>query len=190
MRKGETVAKFAARNKVSVAELRAANDLKPNARLRTGSLLVVPYKVSTKAPRVAELAEAADAPAFPDPARGEIRALPTPSAAVVDLASLGQDLPVVQAAPRAAAPMPKRGEIPGDGFAGESTAAPADRKPTAKAAPARRSRTYTVRRGDTLYRIATRYGVSLQELRRANRIGKSGAIQPGQRLTVPTTTGR
>ena len=47
-----------------------------------------------------------------------------------------------------------------------------------------------MKKGDTLFRIASRYGVSVDALRRANRIGRSAAIRVGQRLSVPTRSGR
>ena len=70
----------------------------------------------------ADLAEAADAPVLPEMERGEVRALPTPSAAVVDAAALGADLPGVSVAPLPAAPLPSRVEIPRDGFEPEHVA--------------------------------------------------------------------
>jgi hypothetical protein len=45
------------------------------------------------------------------------------------------------------------------------------------------SRRYKVRRGDTLWTIAKRHGVSLTALRRANRLPKR--LQPGQVLSIP-----
>jgi LysM repeat protein len=45
---------------------------------------------------------------------------------------------------------------------------------------------YTVRRGDTLWDIARRHGVSFGTLRRMNRLSSS-RIHPGQTLTVPRT---
>lgn len=48
--------------------------------------------------------------------------------------------------------------------------------------------TYTVRRGDSLWRIARRYGTTVDRLRRDN--GLSGnRLSPGQRLTVRSGTG-
>lgn len=46
-------------------------------------------------------------------------------------------------------------------------------------------RTYTVRRGDTLYSIAQRFDVSVTELARWNNLrGKAGSLKPGQRVVV------
>ena len=44
---------------------------------------------------------------------------------------------------------------------------------------------YVVRAGDTLYKIATRNGVSVAELREANDLYHTNLIYPGQRLTIP-----
>lgn len=46
---------------------------------------------------------------------------------------------------------------------------------------------YTVYKGDTLYLIAKKYGVSTQELQRLNNLSSS-AIYPGQTLRIPTTS--
>ena len=190
VRKGETLAGFANRNKVSVAEICAANDLGAKAKVRKGMVLVVPMRVSGR-PAAATLAEAADAPVvIGEPLRGEIRALPTPSAAVVDAASLGHGFTAVPEAPRAHAPLPSRIEIPESGFESPARSVPASRKPVAKSGAAARHGTHTVRKGDTLYRIATHYGVSVEELRQENRIGRKGSIQVGQRLSVPEANGR
>ncbi|MBI5441455.1 MAG: transglycosylase SLT domain-containing protein, partial [Deltaproteobacteria bacterium] len=62
VRKGESLARFAARNKVSLAEVCAANDLSSKARLRKGTVLIVPGRVTGRPPVAAALAEAADAP--------------------------------------------------------------------------------------------------------------------------------
>jgi len=43
---------------------------------------------------------------------------------------------------------------------------------------------HEVRSGDTLYRIANKYGISVKELCRLNNIGQNAIIQPGQKLVV------
>lgn len=47
-----------------------------------------------------------------------------------------------------------------------------------------KKRFHEVRPGDTLYRIANKYGISVEELCRLNNIGKNAIIQPGQKLVV------
>lgn len=44
---------------------------------------------------------------------------------------------------------------------------------------------HRVRRGDTLYQVARRYGVSVEALVRANRLSKGRQIYPGQWLLIP-----
>lgn len=44
---------------------------------------------------------------------------------------------------------------------------------------------YTVQQGDTLYHIATMYGITTTQLQQANCLGSSTTIHPGQLLWVP-----
>ncbi len=64
------------------------------------------------------------------------------------------------------------------------TAGPAMRA-TTSASTGGASRTHTVRRGESLSAIATRYGVGLQAIQRANNISSPNRIQVGQRLRIP-----
>ena len=43
---------------------------------------------------------------------------------------------------------------------------------------------YVVQPGDSLWKIATKYGISVEELARVNRITLSGALYPGQKLVI------
>jgi LysM repeat protein len=51
--------------------------------------------------------------------------------------------------------------------------------------PGRCGSTYTVQRGDTLFRIGRTYGVSAWSIARANRIYNMNYIWAGQRLFIP-----
>ena len=172
VKKGDTMAKVAARSGVSVAALCNANDLPRTAKLRKGTVLLVPS--GSPARRAAPPAAVA---AGPD-AEGQIRALPTPAAAV----TRAGDVSPFTAAPggsRAAAPLPAKVEIPPEGFTTVAASAPA-----ASAASGIRTVRYTVRRGDTLYRIAARHGTTVDEIRRENRFLAAESLKAGQRLTL------
>ena len=56
--------------------------------------------------------------------------------------------------------------------------------------PAGWVRGHIVRPGDTLYRIALSYGITVQQLQRANCMGSSTTIYSGQRLWVPNIVTR
>ncbi len=43
---------------------------------------------------------------------------------------------------------------------------------------------YRVRRGDTLYSISQRFGITVEQLRQVNNLGRSSIIKPGDRLRV------
>ncbi|HHL2498821.1 TPA: N-acetylmuramoyl-L-alanine amidase AmiB [Yersinia enterocolitica] len=75
----------------------------------------------------------------------------------------------------------QRLKIPASGV----TIAAAAPKAVAKAKPSKSQPVkHQVKRGDTLSAIAARYGVSMSEIERANKI-KSGNVQLGQTLTIP-----
>jgi LysM repeat protein len=56
--------------------------------------------------------------------------------------------------------------------------------------PASWVRAHIVQRGDTLFRIATSYGITYPQLQRANCMGSSTTIYAGQRLWVPNVPTR
>ncbi|WP_050916892.1 N-acetylmuramoyl-L-alanine amidase AmiB [Yersinia enterocolitica] len=75
----------------------------------------------------------------------------------------------------------QRLKIPASGV----TVAAAAPKAVAKAKPSKSQPVkHQVKRGDTLSAIAARYGVSMSEIERVNKI-KSGNVQLGQTLTIP-----
>jgi membrane-bound lytic murein transglycosylase D len=62
------------------------------------------------------------------------------------------------------------------------------KNPSAQAAPAEASaaKSYKVKSGDTLYRIALRHGTTVAEILAINGLGGSGTIKPGDKLKIPT----
>ena len=69
-------------------------------------------------------------------------------------------------------------------------AAPASKAPAAASTPVRSASdsTYVIQRGDTLAKIATRYGVTVKQLSDLNGIKNPNMIVPGQTLKIPGTT--
>ncbi|MDW8325844.1 MAG: LysM peptidoglycan-binding domain-containing protein [Anaerolineales bacterium] len=77
--------------------------------------------------------------------------------------------------------------IPGGGSSGQPTAPPATQPPGTSAPPpsSGSGQVYIVQRGDTLARIAARFGVSVQAILSANGMTNPNLIYVGQRLTIP-----
>ncbi len=96
-------------------------------------------------------------------------------------------------APKPAAPLPGNEALmpeekpagPGPSEAPAPSPAPAPENPPAapKASPA--ATTYSVRKGDTLSRIARKHGVSVRELADMNKISVSTPLKVGQKVKVP-----
>ena len=62
-----------------------------------------------------------------------------------------------------------------------------EKAPVPKQATSQEKKQYhNVVRGDTLYRISRKYGLSVEEIRRLNNLNKNQPIQPGQKLMVNT----
>jgi membrane-bound lytic murein transglycosylase D len=169
VKKGDTLARIARRHQVKLAELCEWNDLAADAKPRRGTVLVLPVRGAPRrqaAPPVAPLTSA-------ESARGHVRAIPTPSAAIASATQLGN---VALATPSAApSTLPQRYEIPAEGFVSE---------------PAPRKVVYTVRRGDTLFHIAQEHGLTVDAIRKLNRLGSRDVLAAGRRLTLVLATAR
>lgn len=66
----------------------------------------------------------------------------------------------------------------------KETSAPKKKKETTKDKERQSSSTHVVRSGESLYLIAEKYGITVDELKRANSI-TSNKIKPGQKLIIP-----
>ncbi|MEO3960380.1 LysM peptidoglycan-binding domain-containing protein, partial [Chromobacterium piscinae] len=60
----------------------------------------------------------------------------------------------------------------------------AERRPAANASHAHRSKEYVVQRGDTLFSIARRFGVTHNDIQRINGSRHPNHLQPGQKVKI------
>jgi len=57
-------------------------------------------------------------------------------------------------------------------------------QPVAKSTPEKKTAVHEVSAGETMYSISRRYGLTVEQLRTYNNIGKDAAIRPGQKLKL------
>ena len=175
VRRGDSLERIARRYGATVEGLRRANGL--------GSSLIHPGQSL----RVSGAARPAD------PAAGGSREAPAAEAAAVHVVRGGDSLERIASRYGATVEGLRRANGLGSSLIhpGQSLRVPGAERPAAPAAygsgeaPAGDAATvHVVRRGDSLERIASRYGATVEGLRRANGLGSS-LIHPGQSLRVP-----
>jgi membrane-bound lytic murein transglycosylase D len=178
IRKGQTLTRVAAKFNLSPEDLLTANGIS-RAQFRPGRTILVPPPPADPIDVRDLLPQAERARVIEDHPLEQLPALPpegpTPSmerareeAAVPAPPELGAEPPAVPAA-AVRPPAPSR---------------PAAPRPAARVVAAEpRAAFHVVKRGETLFAIAERYGVEVKDLRKMNRI-KRNAIQTGQRLRL------
>ena len=73
----------------------------------------------------------------------------------------------------------------GDVVTANKQLAESDQKPTEPKKKTSNTRTYTVKRGDTLWSIAQKFdGVSISDIQKANNLSKNAKLVPGQKLKI------
>lgn len=134
-------------------------------------------------PPQAPAAQAQNVPATTQVPAGQAQTAPLPANA-----------PAANAPTANAVPMPQVAETPSSDHLGQAeevetvvATTPAENK-----APAQTSATttYVVRRGDTLTRIAKKFGVTTKALMKANELKNADRVDAGATLTIPGTTAK
>ncbi len=157
VRQGETLAEIAARYNVSVADLKAWNSLRSD-RIHAGQRLRLSARVTSGSFILHRVR------------RGETAH------------SIAQRYGVTVEHLRRWNPQSFRGQTLLAGTTLRIMVPPS----TARLSPPRDSRRiYTVRAGDTLFSIARRFGVSVEELRKHNGLEEDDVIRVGQHLHIP-----
>lgn len=181
VKKGETLYSIAMKHGVSVGDLRAANGLGVKGSIRRGQTL----KISNSNTIVASAKAAPEASAkkwvsykvrkgdtmgkIADAFDVTVKQLRTWNPKAKAAVKQGQTIKVFSDAEYAAA-------------LEESTSTKATKGDTAQKQKSKV--TYRVKRGDTIFGVASKYGVSATHLKNANRL-KSNSLKAGQRLVIP-----
>src|SRR5690606_23914849 len=183
VRKGETVSHLAARTGVSVAAIARANDLADPSRIYAGQRLVIPGPptASTKASARTSSATSTSTP------RTAVHTVVSGDT-VSHLASrYGVSIADIVKAngldSRAFIRVGQKLTIPGT----TTTSAPKKTTTTSKKSK-KATASYTVTAGDTVSAIATRFGVSIADIVKANGLDSRAFIRVGQKLTIPGAT--
>jgi membrane-bound lytic murein transglycosylase D len=162
VRRGETLSVIARRYGVRESELVAVNGLRSRNRIGAGQILRLPTQIAQAPVLVAS--GSPEPPASPPPAIASPEPQPVVVAAPAEaLAPAAEGTPPAPESPRVAVVL---------------AAAPEAAGPDAMPAY------YEVRRGDTLSRIAARFGLSERELIARNGLRNRHRIAAGQRLRV------
>ena len=186
VRAGETLSGIAAEYGSTVAAIREANGLTPADRIFPGQRIIIPFaaQASPDEPTATPTAVSTATPASPPTITPTPTVTPTPTPALytvqpgdtLDSIAAGLDTTIEALAQLNGILNPQR-IFPGQalriptGGAGEVEAQTPD--------------AYTVRIGDTLFELATRFDIDVTELARANDIINYHLIYPGQVLVIP-----
>lgn len=167
VRRGETLGSISRRYGVTVRDLQAANHMGRRTLLRTGQWLWIPGGAAPSAPRATTVASRATSSSESvayrvrrgDTLAAIARRYGTTPAAIASASGIRVDA-TLQIGQRLRIPS---GDAPDD--AGQTLV-------------------HTVRRGESLYRIANRYSVTVDEICTLNRISPDVTLYPGTRLTI------
>ena len=166
IRRGQSLARVAARYNVSQDDLLEANNI-TRAQFRPGRTILVPPPPAAPIDDRDLLSKGQRAKVIEDQPLENLPSIPAGSAAL----TLGPAREATPAAAPAAEPARAQARPPAP--------RPAPRAPAAETRPA----VHVVKRGETLFAIAERYDLDLKVLRKLNHIRRN-AIQPGQRLRL------
>ncbi len=174
--KGDSLASIASAHGITPAEIADVNGLRNADLLQVGQVLVLP---GVEPPGVHVTPEAPASPAPPPPSvaytvrKGDI------------LAEIASDQGVSTSAIAEANQLSDANLL----SVGQVLVIPGGREVPANASPGARTSsvvTYTVRKGDTLAEIASRHGVTVNAVARANTIRNANHLVVGQELTIPS----
>lgn len=185
---GDSLGEIARRHGVSVASIREANGIKRDL-IYAGQTLRIPGAAEAVAPVSGDTVALAEAP-YPQLNHGAPSTPPQAEASSVGggtestpyIVKAGDSLDLIaRRHGTSVAALRQANALDGSAiYPGQSLRMPREGTPSPQAVAS-----YTVRRGDSLTRIASKFGVTVDALRRANAI-RGTVIHPGQTLAIPS----
>jgi len=167
VRNGDSLSVLAERYNTDIPTLKAANRLR-GTTIRAGKPLLVPVNQSNQSVKAHRTTNY-----LPYTVQSGDSLWSIAKAHNVSIASL---VKTNRIAPREVLPIGRKLNVP--------TSAPVTLPALGRPQEVTRKVAYTVRKGDSLARIAKRFGVGVAELAKWNRLDLQKYLQPGQRLTV------
>ncbi len=194
---GDSLPSIAAKHGVAVSDLIALNRLEDGkVEVQPLTILKIPAQKVSEPAQVTTVTEAPPAPAPETPAPAPqiipieqdvpamtVAEAPAPSQPLMDTAPPAPVAPLVpvESAPPAPAPEPAKAAPPKP--APQVTQSKPEPKPAAPAASG--ARAHTMSKGDTLYSLSRKYGISISAIQKANNITNPNAIREGTKLVIP-----
>jgi len=175
VRRGDTLGRIASRHKVPVATISKLNHVRDARKLRVGQRLLIPVRAEAMPSRkmTHNVARGETLSSISERYGTSVASLKKLNKLTGDKLRVGQKLAVVT-----------KGK--------SKVTATRSSKPVAEGVSTSRSKSrptsYTVQAGDSLSRIASRFGMSLTEVQKLNNLGRSGTIYPGDKLVLRRVT--
>lgn len=186
VRRGDTVGRLAALYGSTIQAINRANDLNADNLIFVGQRLIIPVPIS--APATSTPSPTPIPSDTPTPAPTDEIVVPPPTSETTYTVQRGDTLSTIaRRFDTTVAAIAQRNGIVNINriFVGQRLIIPGTDAPPPESEQPAQPQTYTVRPGDTLFRISARFGVSADAIVQANGIVNRNLIFVGQVLTIP-----
>ena len=183
VKSGDSLSLIAHRNKIKVADLKKANNLKSD-RINVGQKLKIPGAAGAKGPAAATEPKSTPPKVTPPAVKKNDPKVKTPPAVKVEPKADPAKADAVTPPPPPP-PVDEAKPAPDQGKHAEVTPPPAPNNDVAAAPDGKPSEMYTVKEGEDLYAIAIRWGITPSELRTLNNLQPGAELKPGMVLRIP-----